>query len=79
MSLKTDILKAFKGGISDKGKFIDLLVLLYELFMLGRRKGTPALDEHVSDPTNSSIFTKYHLFSTIRVWLNFFAILFVNC
>ena len=62
MSLKSDILKAFKGGISNQGKFIDLLVLLYELFMLGRRKGTPALDEHVSDPTNSSIFTKYPSF-----------------
>ena len=57
-ALKTDIIKAFKGGIGNKGKFIDLLVLLYELFMLGRRKGTPALDEHVSDPNNSSIFTK---------------------
>ncbi len=62
MSLKSDILKAFKGGISNQGKFIDLLVLLYELFMLGRRKGTPALDEHVSDPTNSTIFTKYPSF-----------------
>ena len=41
MSLKTDIIKAFKGGIANQGKFIDLLVLLYELFMLGRRKGTP--------------------------------------
>ena len=30
--------------------------------MLGRRKGTPALDEHVSDPNNSSIFTKYPSF-----------------
>ena len=62
MSLKTDIIKAFKGGIANQGKFIDLLVLLYELFMLGRRKGTPALDEHVSDPQNSSIFTKYPSF-----------------
>ena len=62
MSLKSDILKAFKGGISNQGKFVDLLVLLYELFMLGRRKGTPALDEHVSDPTNSTIFTKYPSF-----------------
>jgi len=62
MSLKSDILKAFKGGISNQGKFVDLLLLLYELFMLGRRKGTPALDEHVSDPTNSSIFTKYPSF-----------------
>ena len=30
--------------------------------MLGRRKGTPALDEHVSDPQNSTIFTKYPSF-----------------
>ena len=60
--LKNDILKAFKGGISSQGKFIDLLVLLYELFMLGRRKGTPALDEHVSDPENSTIFSKYPSF-----------------
>ena len=62
IGLKIDIVKAFKGGIASKGKFIDLLVLLYELFMLGRRKGTPALDEHVSDPQNSSIFTKYPSF-----------------
>lgn len=62
MNLKSDILKAFKGGIADPSKFIDLLVLLYELFMLGRRKGTPALDEHVSDPQNSTIFTKYPSF-----------------
>jgi len=62
VSLKEDIIKAFKGGIANQGKFIDLLVLLYELFMLGRRKGTPALDEHVSDPQNSSIFTKYPSF-----------------
>ena len=61
-ALKTDIIKAFKGGIGNRDKFIDLLVLLYELFMLGRRKGTPALDEHVSDPNNSSIFTKYPSF-----------------
>ena len=59
MNLKDDILKAFKGGIADPNKFIDLLVLLYELFMLGRRKGTPALDEHVSDPQTSTIYTNY--------------------
>jgi chemotaxis protein MotA len=62
VNLSNDIKKAFKGGVANKGKFIDLLILLYELFMLGRRKGTPALDEHVSDPQNSSIFTKYPSF-----------------
>ena len=62
IGLTGDITKAFKGGAANKEKFIDLLVLLYELFMLGRRKGTPALDEHVSDPQNSTIFTKYPSF-----------------
>ena len=59
IGLVSDIKNAFAGNVSNKAKFIDLLVLLYELFMLGRRKGTPALDEHVSDTENSSIFTKY--------------------
>ena len=62
LNLKEDIIKAFKGGVANEGKFVDLLVLMYELFMLARRKGTPALDEHVSDPQNSSIFTKYPSF-----------------
>ena len=71
MNLKDDILKAFKGGIADPNKFIDLLVLLYELFMLGRRKGTPALDEHVSDPQNSTIFTKYPSFLKDKALVEF--------
>jgi chemotaxis protein MotA len=34
-------------------------MLLYEVFMVGRRNGLIALEEHVIDPTKSSIFTKY--------------------
>ena len=30
-----------------------------ELFMLGRRNGTIALEEHVLTPETSSIFSKY--------------------
>jgi len=70
-ALKTDIIKAFKGGIGNRDKFIDLLVLLYELFMLGRRKGTPALDEHVSDPQNSTIFSKYPSFLNDKALVEF--------
>ena len=71
MNLKEDIIKAFKGGVANEGKFIDLLVLMFELFMLGRRKGTPALDEHVSDPQNSSIFTKYPSFLNDKALVEF--------
>jgi chemotaxis protein MotA len=36
-----------------------LLKVLYELFLLGRRNGMIALEEHVLDPKTSSIFKKY--------------------
>jgi chemotaxis protein MotA len=38
---------------------MDLLKLLYELFMVGRRNGLIALEEHVMEPNQSSIFMKY--------------------
>ena len=47
-----------KGGTSSE-EFLDLMKLLYELFLIGRRNGLIALDEHVSDPANSSILSKY--------------------
>ena len=39
-----------------KAECFDLLKLLYELFMVGRRNGLIALEEHVMDPENSAIF-----------------------
>ncbi len=52
-------LSAFKGAPYSKASYEDLLKALYELFMLGRRNGMIALEEHVMSPTTSSIFTKY--------------------
>ncbi len=37
----------------------ELFKALYELFMLGRRGGMVALEEHVMAPETSAIFTKY--------------------
>jgi chemotaxis protein MotA len=42
-----------------KAEYFDLLKLLYELFMTGRRNGLIALEEHVMDPKNSTVFQKY--------------------
>jgi chemotaxis protein MotA len=50
---------ALKGKTISKGEFSDLLKLLYEIFMVGRRNGLIALEEHVMDPTKSSIFQRY--------------------
>ena len=54
-----DILGCLKGGGISKNMIIDLLKLLYELFMLSRKDGLIALDEHVSEPQRSPIFSKY--------------------
>jgi len=53
-------IKAVLGGKSpSRDDFTELLKLIYEILMLGRRNGLIALEEHVMDPTKSAIFTKY--------------------
>ncbi|MFA5256887.1 MAG: motility-associated protein [Opitutales bacterium] len=54
-----DTLKCIKGGTISADEYEDLLKLLYEIFMIGRRNGLIALDEHVTSPEESSIFNKY--------------------
>lgn len=51
-----------KGSPYNKRAYDDLFKALYELFMLGRRSGMVALEEHVTDPNSSSIFSKYPSF-----------------
>jgi len=52
-------LQALKGKSEGKKEFNELLMLLYEIFMVGRRNGLIALEEHVMDPKKSTIFNKY--------------------
>src|SRR5258708_8776572 len=47
------------GKSPGEKEFSDLLKLLYEIFMVGRRNGLIALEEHVMDPKKSSIFQRY--------------------
>lgn len=42
--------------------FHELLQLLFELFTVGRKNGLIALDEHMEDPSASSILSKYSSF-----------------
>jgi chemotaxis protein MotA len=48
-----------KGPPHSRRSYEDLFKALYELFMLGRRNGMIALEEHVFQPTTSTIFSKY--------------------
>jgi chemotaxis protein MotA len=52
-----------KGAPHNRASYEDLLKVLYELFLLGRRNGMIALEEHVLDPQKSSVFKKYPRFS----------------
>src|SRR6478752_5410113 len=55
-------LGSLKGPRYKRPAYDDLLKALYELFMLGRRNGMIALEEHVTNPSASSIFLKYPTF-----------------
>ena len=53
-------LKVAIGGKADGEKeFTELLKLLYEIFMVGRRNGLIALEEHIMDPKKSALFQRY--------------------
>ncbi len=53
---------AVAGGHTGKDEYMDLLKLLYEIFLLGRRSGLIALEGHILEPDKSTIFTKYGSF-----------------
>jgi len=52
-----------KGGVG-KAEYIALMELLYELFLVGRRNGLIALEEHISNPGTSAIFARHPGFLT---------------
>ena len=47
------------GKSTTRAEYFDLLKMLYEIFMVGRRNGLIALEEHVMNSGSSSIFKKY--------------------
>ena len=61
-----------KGAPFKKSDFEDLLKVMYELFVLGRRNGMIALEEHVMNPSGSSLFKKYPSFHNNHSALEFF-------
>jgi chemotaxis protein MotA len=65
-------MNVFKGSPFKKADFEDLLKVMYELFVLGRRNGMIALEEHVMNPAGSSLFKKYPSFAKNHVAVEFF-------
>ena len=50
---------ALQGKVTGKKELFDLLKLLYEVFMIGRRAGLIALEEHITNPRASAVFQRY--------------------
>ncbi len=65
-------INCLKGAPFAKKDFEDLLKVMYELFVLGRRNGMIALEEHVMNPSGSSLFKKYPSFAKNHEAVEFF-------
>jgi chemotaxis protein MotA len=62
---------ALKGSPYNKKAYDELFKALYELFMLGRRGGMVALEEHIMTPDASVIFQKYPTFQKNKHAMDF--------
>ena len=62
---------AITGNAANREQYFDLLKMLYEIFMVGRRNGLIALEEHVMSPQDSSIFKRYPKFTADPVRMDF--------
>ena len=51
------------SGMS-KQDYLDVMVMLFELFNVARKDGLIALEKHVETPEESSVFTKYEKFGS---------------
>lgn len=71
IDLVRKIVQALKGAPYNRAAYEELLKALYELFLLGRRNGMIALEEHIMNPQNSSIFSKYPSFVRNREAIEF--------
>lgn len=55
-------LKGLLGARPGKKEYLELLTLQYELFQVAQKSGLLGWEEHVNDPSKSSIFKKYPAF-----------------
>ncbi len=60
-----------RGAPQGRTSYEELLKMLYEVFLLGRRNGMIALEEHVGNPAQSTLFRKYPAFQKNPVALEF--------
>lgn len=67
------VIGLLKGNPFTKPRYMELLKMLYDLFMMARREGLVSLDQHVENPHDSSFFKNYPGFHGHHHALNFLA------
>jgi chemotaxis protein MotA len=61
------------GGSLGKKDYLDLLVMMYEIFNVARRDGLVGLENHIEHPEESEIIRRYPKFLKNRMAVGFFA------
>lgn len=72
-SLIGQLLGVLKGPTYSKKDYLDLLVMMYEIFNVARRDGLVGLEAHIEHPEESEIFKRYPKFLKNHHAVNFFA------
>jgi len=62
----------FSNGLNNKD-YLDLLVMMYEIFNVARRDGLVGLENHIEHPNDSDILKRYPKFLKNHHAVNFFA------
>ena len=66
-------LKAIMSGGYKKQDYLDLLVMMFEIFNVARKDGLVGLENHIEHPEESVIFQRYPKFLKNHHALSFFA------
>ncbi len=62
MKTSSAVIGLLKGNPYTQERYIELLRLLYDIFMLARREGLVSMDQHVEEPEKSKLFSNYPFF-----------------
>lgn len=65
------IKKASSGARYDKKSYLELLSMLYQVLRFAKTKGPLALEQHVENPAESSLFNEFPIFSKDKLALTF--------
>jgi chemotaxis protein MotA len=67
------IVRSCKGSPYSKHVYLDLIHMLYEIFLVGRQQGIIGLEAHVVEPYKSSIIQRYPSFLNQKEAVEFFS------